>query len=151
MGTAGGRNIQISVNRRLSLLKWFPWIFFNTKGKIITQNLYQKIKIKQVLSPNGLLDTKPRAQRGHSLCFKDLIKAFHNTDWKMLLLSLSPPTICLRAIQDLSRSGPNPPLLFFLHHCFLTYCNRLFAFLEHAQDTSVPEPLLTVHTRISQA
>lgn len=58
--------------------------------------------MKQVLLPDGLLDTKPRGQCGHSLCFKDLIRAFRNTDWKMVLLSLLPPTICLREIQDLS-------------------------------------------------
>ena len=50
--------------------------------------------MKQVLLPDGLLDTKPRGQCGHSLCFKDLIRAFRNTDWKMVLLSLLPPTIC---------------------------------------------------------
>lgn len=47
MGTAGDRNIQISVNRRLSSLKHF--FSLNTKEKTMTQNLYQKIHIKQVL------------------------------------------------------------------------------------------------------
>lgn len=43
-------------------------------------NLYQKIQINQGVIPDGLLDTKPRGQRGQSLCFKVLERSFHTID-----------------------------------------------------------------------